>query len=72
MRFLILTCLLLSLLPLSACGKKPSFVDPPVSATAMPDEDKIDSPAAPDTGTGKHVKRQPGDNYPHLYPKPWL
>jgi len=70
MRYLFLLPILL--LPLSACGKKPNFVDaPPLSAQEAADTDTIDSPAA-DTGTGKHVKRQPGDNYPHLYPKPWL
>ena len=71
MRFVLLLSMLLLV---SACGKKPNFVDPPVATPADVAADKIDLPADPDQGasTGKHAKRQPGDNYPHLYPKPWL
>lgn len=75
MRFALLLCLFL--LPLTACGKKPSFVDAPevdARGNQLSYDDIRGPDGKPDTQDKKDgikpIKRH--DDFPHVYPEPWL
>ena len=73
---------------LNACGKKPSFVDPPVvadgqakpvfeelqpPATAKANNSTAQLPTNPrESHAGTGTNATGKDGYPHAYPKPWL